>query len=150
RRADKLSSSSCAPAFCFDLRRIMRILPLLNMGMEKKDLGHLPLAAKVYITLLSLAALFLACWSVRVWPPSQVGEFALYLLFAVASSKMKVSLPGITGTLSVNYLFIMAGVTDLGWPQTVAIGCAGGVAQLILSARKRPRNVQVLFTMASM
>ncbi len=62
---------------------------------------------------------------------------------------MKVSLPGVTGTLSVNYLFILAAAAELSLEQTTVIACASGVAQLLLAARKRPRWVQILFAFAS-
>jgi diguanylate cyclase (GGDEF)-like protein/putative nucleotidyltransferase with HDIG domain len=80
---------------------------------------------------------------------SNLGPFLLYLACGVACSNFKVSLPGVTSTLSVNYLFILIGAAELSAGQTVCIGCASGVAQLFLSARKRPRTVQVLFSFAS-
>jgi putative nucleotidyltransferase with HDIG domain len=64
-------------------------------------------------------------------------------------SNFKVSLPGVTGTLSVNYLFILISAAELSTAQTVSLACASGMAQLFLSARKRPRMVQAVFAFAS-
>jgi diguanylate cyclase (GGDEF)-like protein/putative nucleotidyltransferase with HDIG domain len=85
-----------------------------------------------------------------VYRPLHTGQFLFYLVCGIVCSNLKVSLPGVTGTLSVNYLFILVSVTELTLPETVLIGCTSGVAQLFWAATKRPRHVQVLFTFAGM
>jgi diguanylate cyclase (GGDEF)-like protein/putative nucleotidyltransferase with HDIG domain len=119
------------------------------MAVEKKDLGHLPLAARVYILAVMAVALAVAGYSASGWRTVHMGQFFLYLVCGILCSNLKVGLPGITGTLSVNYLFILAAITELTLAQTVVIGCVTGVAQLVLKARKRPRSVQVLFAFGS-
>ena len=126
-----------------------RIRRLLGMGAEKTNIGHLPLPARIYILSVTAAALAVCGYSAGVWRTVDMGQFLLYLTCGILCSNLKVCLPGITGTLSVNYLFILASVTDLTLAQTVATGCLSGVAQLVLRARKRPRNVQVLFAFGS-
>src|SRR6266545_4199135 len=122
-----------------------RLGRLLGMGVEKKNLGHLPLSARIFVLAVTVTALAVGGYSASTWRTVHMGQFLLYLACGVLCSNFKVGLPGITGTLSVNYLFILAAVTDLSLAQTVAIGCASGVAQLVLRPRKRPRAVQVLF-----
>jgi diguanylate cyclase (GGDEF)-like protein/putative nucleotidyltransferase with HDIG domain len=119
------------------------------MATEKKDLGHLPLAAKVYILAICGVALAVGGYSASEWRTVHMGQFLLYLAGGILCSNLKVGLPGVTSTLSVNYLFILAAITDLTLAQTVVIGCTTGVAQLVLKARKRPRRVQVLFAFGS-
>ena len=41
-------------------------------------------------------------------------RFVCYLLLALLSSGLKVSLPAVTGTLSVSFLFILASMAELG------------------------------------
>jgi diguanylate cyclase (GGDEF)-like protein/putative nucleotidyltransferase with HDIG domain len=79
-----------------------------------------------------------------------MGQFLFYLAAGILCSKMKLRLPGITGTLSMSYVVTLVGVMELGFPQAIAISCAGGVGQLFWSAKKRPRAVQVLFTLSSL
>src|SRR5512138_3315095 len=60
--------------------------------------------------------------------PAEVGSswrFLIYLLTALLASGLKVHLPGITGTMSVNFLFILMAVVDLTLPETliIATGC---------------------------
>src|ERR1035437_5814831 len=128
---------------------MQRLRRLLAMGVEKKDLGHLPQTARVYILAICAAALAVAGYSASGWRTVHMGQFLLYLVCGILCSNLKVGLPGITGTLSVNYLFILAAITELTLAQTVVIGCVTGVAQLVLKARKRPRGVQVLFAFGS-
>ena len=118
------------------------------MGIEKKDIGHHSPPAKVYTACLATVALLLAAWSAAHWQPGADGQFVLYLLCGILSSKMKVGLPGMTGKLPVNYVFILASAMDLSLMQTAAVGCACGLAQLYASARKRPRLVQAVLTVA--
>ena len=125
-----------------------RLLRLVGLYVDKKDIGHLPMAARAFIAAISVVALAITGHCATHWQSTQMGPFFLYLGMAVLCSNLKVSLPGITGTLSVNYLFSLAAVVELTLAQTVAIGCCSGVAQLFLSARKRPRWVQILFAMA--
>ena len=123
--------------------------PPLIMGVGKKNLGHLPVAARLYILAVTAAALAVGGYSASVWRSDHMGLFLSYLACGILCSSMKVSLPGITGTMSVNFVFILAAVADLSLAQTVAIGCTSGVAQLVLRTRKRPRAVQILFAFGS-
>ena len=126
-----------------------RAYRLLGMATEKSNVGHLPQAAKLYIGALCAAALAAAIGSGGSWQLVR-GEFFFYLVCAILCSNMKVFLPGVTGTLSVNFIFILASATELSLPQTMIIGMTSGVAQLCLAARRRPRRIQIAFTCASM
>ena len=76
-------------------------------------------------------------------------RFLCYFLLALLSSGLKVSLPGVTGTLSVSFLFILASMAELGPLQTMAIGVGSALVQIFWGARKRPLLYQVLFNLAS-
>jgi diguanylate cyclase (GGDEF)-like protein/putative nucleotidyltransferase with HDIG domain len=119
------------------------------MSAEKENIGHLPLAAKLYIAVISGIALTLMVYCTAAWQPVRMGQFVLYLICGILCSNMKVQLPGVTGTISVNYVFILAAASELTLPQTVAVGGASAVSQLFWTARKRPHNVQILFNFAS-
>jgi diguanylate cyclase (GGDEF)-like protein/putative nucleotidyltransferase with HDIG domain len=118
---------------------------LAGLYVDKKDIGHLPLAARVYIAAMNVVALAILGYCGNHWQSIHLGQFLLYLGMGILCSNLKVCLPGITSTLSVNYLFILTSVAELTLPQTVVIACSSGVAQLFLSAHKRPRGVQIVF-----
>jgi diguanylate cyclase (GGDEF)-like protein/putative nucleotidyltransferase with HDIG domain len=72
-----------------------------------------------------------------------------YLALALVSSGLKVSLPGIAGTLSVNYLFILLGIAELNLGETLLIGCAGALLQSVWRTRARPRFIHIGFSVCS-
>jgi hypothetical protein len=61
---------------------------------------------------------------------------------------LKVTLPGVTGTLSVSFLFILSGIVELGPLQTTVLGTGSAVVQIYWHAKKRPPLYQVLFNLA--
>lgn len=76
-------------------------------------------------------------------------RFFCYLLLALLSSGLKVQLPGVTGTLSVSFLFILAGMAELGLVQTMVLGIGSALVQIYWHAKKRPPLAQVLFNLAA-
>jgi hypothetical protein len=84
-----------------------------------------------------------------------VGRFGLdalplYLTIALVASGMKVGLQGVTGTMSMSFLFVLIGVSEVGLSGTLLMGCLGMLVQCIFRAKIRPRPVQILFSVASM
>jgi len=101
------------------------------------------LSARLYIGVivaLGSAVLVVGAMHPHIHQPMR---FVCYLLVAVAASRLKVNLPGITGTMSVNFLFILLGVLELSFAETLALGCAAILTQCFY--RDRPRAVQVIF-----
>ena len=82
------------------------------------------LGARLYVgVMVGLGTAVLAVGAMH--PTShQPMKFLCYLLVAVAASRLKVNLPGITGTMSVNFLFILLGILELSFAETLALGCA--------------------------
>ena len=76
-------------------------------------------------------------------------RFFCYLLLALLSSGLKVQLPGVTGTLSVSFLFILAGMAELGLVQTMVLGIGSALVQIYWHAKKRPPLAQVMFNLAA-
>ncbi len=74
-------------------------------------------------------------------------KFVCYLVIALAASRLKVTLPGISGTMSVNFLFLLLGMMELSLSETMAVGCAAVVVQCI--GRDRTIPVHVAFNVCS-
>src|SRR5580692_6892750 len=72
-------------------------------------------------------------------------QFLCYFVLALISSGLKVTLPGVTGTMSVSYLFILLGLVDLGLPEAEMLGLGSALVQIYWHAKKRPPAYQVLF-----
>jgi len=84
------------------------------------------------------------------WQSHDLVRFACYLAVAMLASGLKVQLPGINGTMSVNFLFILLGVLELSLPETLVIGCAATLMQSVWQARNRLDPVKLLFNVAGM
>ena len=76
-----------------------------------------------------------------------IAEFICYLGIAILASRLKVNLPGITGTLSVNFLFILIGVLELSFTETLILGAVSMLAQCLYP--ERPKAMQVTFNVCA-
>jgi diguanylate cyclase (GGDEF)-like protein/putative nucleotidyltransferase with HDIG domain len=76
-----------------------------------------------------------------------IAEFICYLGIAILASRLKVNLPGITGTLSVNFLFILIGVLELSFTETLTLGAVSMLAQCLYP--ERPDAIQVTFNVCA-
>jgi hypothetical protein len=94
-----------------------------------------------------VAALVFALWH---WQSQDLMRFGCYLAVAILASGLKVQLPGIDGTMSVNFLFILLGVMELSLPETLVIGCTASLVQSVWQARKRLDPIKVVFNVAGM
>jgi putative nucleotidyltransferase with HDIG domain len=75
-------------------------------------------------------------------------KFFCYLAAAVLAAALKVSLPGIEGTLSVNFVFTLLGVLELSLPQTLLIGVGSTLAQFFWRPARTVKPVQLLFNLS--
>src|SRR5215467_7194476 len=75
-------------------------------------------------------------------------KFACYLIAALLASSLKVSLPGIEGTLSVNFLFTLLGILELSLPETLLIGIASTLAQFYWRPARQIKAVQLVFNLS--
>ena len=73
-----------------------------------------------------------------------------YLLLAGLASTLKVKLPKLRGTMSVNFLFILIGVAELTITETIVLSCLAALIQCFWKPRKRPLAIQVLFNISTL
>jgi PAS domain S-box-containing protein len=83
------------------------------------------------------------------WEPHDLVRLFFYLSLAIPASCLKVRLPGITGTMSVLFVFLLAGIVDLGLPETLLVGVVCVLVQSFWHATVRPRPVQLVFSAAN-
>ena len=106
------------------------------------------LAARLYIALVVTVGAVAFAHGLSLWNPQDPLRFYCYLLLAIPASCLKVTIPGITGTMSVLSVFLLAGVVELGVPETLVIGVTCVVIQCFWHARLRPRPIQIVFSVA--
>ena len=107
--------------------------------------------AKFFITVVATAGLLAAAVTLAQgeWRSGQTLQFILYLVLATLSSRMKVGLPGVMGTLSVNFVFILLSAVELPRVDTLLISCTATLAQCLWSAKFRPGLIKVVFNLGN-
>src|SRR5579871_6187812 len=113
------------------------------MASRAQSWRSMTLGARLYITVVVALGSFVLAIGAMHPTSHQPIKFFCYLLVAVVASRLKVNLPGITGTMSVNFLFILLGILELSFAETLALGCVAILTQCFY--RDRPQTVQVVF-----
>jgi len=83
------------------------------------------------------------------WRSADPERFAAYFVLACIAGALKVRLPGMTGTYSLTFLFVLIGVVDLTYSETVLIASSSMLVQCVWRPATRPAPVQVVFNAAS-
>src|SRR5437763_127555 len=100
----------------------------------------------IAVCLLGFATLLYGAWT---WSMDDLPKFIAYFLISIIASRLKVKMPEITGTVSVNFLFILIGIVELNFSQTLFIGCASILAQSYSREHGWPKPEQVVFNVSS-
>jgi diguanylate cyclase (GGDEF)-like protein/putative nucleotidyltransferase with HDIG domain len=116
----------------------------------KPETDGLSLQTKAFVGITVSLGIVVLGHTLLHWQSQDLMRFACYLVVAVMASGLKVQLPGIDGTMSVNFLFILLGVLELSLPETLVIGCTASLVQSVWQTRKRLDPVKVLFNVAGM
>ena len=116
----------------------------------KAEAGELSLQTKAFVGITASIGVVVLGFSLSHWQSQDLMRFACYLAVALLASGLKVQLPGIDGTMSVNFLFILLGVLELSLPETLVIGCTATLVQSVWQARKRLDPIKVIFNVAGM
>ena len=110
----------------------------------------MPIKARIYIASMWVAGLAAIALAILKWECQDPVRFAAYFVLALLASGLKIYLPGIRGTMSVNFLFILIGILDLSFAETILIGCAATLVQSFYHAKLRPSLIHSSFSVASM
>lgn len=79
---------------------------------------------------------------------SDLTRFLTYFVMAVLAAGLRVSLPTVTGTLSINFLFILIGLVHLTRSELIVMGGTAAVIQCLLARDRAPDLAKVLFNLS--
>ena len=106
-------------------------------------------SARAFVALVLLAGggLFAAA----MLKPNSTGSlrFMCFLVVACLAARLKVKLPGITGSMSVNLPFILVAAAQMSAAEALVIGCISTSVQCLVTGRKF-NPVQIAFNFANM
>ena len=108
------------------------------MSRRPQPWREMSLAPRGFIAVVVLCGTSVLTYTVLHGSSHSPLKFFCYLVIALVASRLKVNLPGITGSMSVNFLFLLLGVLELSFAETMALGCAAVVVQCFDRDRPMP------------
>lgn len=115
-----------------------------------RDVQSLGIPALTFVVTQLIAGLPLLLYALVRWHSDDFFRYICFLTVALFASVLKVTLPGIKATMSANFLFILVGILDLSYSETMLMGCLGGLVQTLWHPNLRPRPIQWLFNLANL
>ncbi|MDQ6707645.1 MAG: diguanylate cyclase [Acidobacteriota bacterium] len=110
---------------------------------------QMPVKAKIYIGFTLVAGAALLGGASFHWQCNDPARFLAYFFLALMASGLKISLPGMFGTMSLNFLFVLIGLLELSFSETLTMGCAATLVQCFYHAKFRPTLLHASFSVAS-
>src|ERR1039457_1191743 len=83
------------------------------------------------------------------WTCQHPLRYLCLLAVALPASALKVFLPGVTGTMSVSYVFVLLGMLDFTYPETVLLACLAMIVQSLWRTKYHPKLLHLAFNLAS-
>lgn len=84
------------------------------------------------------------------WTSTDHVRFLAYLLLTAVASCLKVSVPRVTGTMSVSYILILSAVLRLSFREVVDIAVLSALVQCFWKAKEPPRLIHLAFNASLM
>ncbi len=105
---------------------------------------------KAFVSVIAIVAL--GCFGAAIAHPvfNGYGEFFCYLSVVLLTSTLKVTLPGIDGTLSVSFIFLFLGILEMTYAETLVLVVASVIVQSYWHSSKRLKPIQVIFNVSQL
>jgi len=87
--------------------------------------------------------------SLWLWRSDHPWLYVAFLTAALLTSAMKVSLPGIKGTISVGYIFVLFSLTRFSLPETTVLAVTACLAQCLWKPKQKVKIIEISFTVAT-
>jgi len=106
-------------------------------------------SARLYIGFVVAAGCSCIAYAMAHWSCREPYHYIFHLALALVAAGLKVSLPGIAGTMSVSYVFVLLSMMDFGYPEAVVVACLSMVLQSVWHTRLRFKPIHLLFSVGS-
>jgi diguanylate cyclase (GGDEF)-like protein/putative nucleotidyltransferase with HDIG domain len=105
--------------------------------------------ARLYIAAVCVTGMTMLASETIPWESKEVIRFCCYMVISVLSAGLKIKLPGVMGTMSVNFLFILIGIVDMSLSETMVIGCFGTLIQCLWKPKSGLKPIQACFSVSN-
>lgn len=106
--------------------------------------------AQTYIFSVVTTGIVILGLAAKNWSPASLPSFLAFLGFTLFASTLKVRIPGMTGTMSPNFVFLLIGMTLFSFPEVVAAAFAAAILQSVWRPKRKLQLVQVAFSAATL
>jgi diguanylate cyclase (GGDEF)-like protein/putative nucleotidyltransferase with HDIG domain len=112
------------------------------------EFNQMPRAARAYWFLVVTAGCCCLARALGAWQihEESILKFVIYMIAAVSASGLKIRLPGIFGTLSMNYVVIILALQDLSLSAAILVAIASTLGQCVIHTSTRAKWFRVLFS----
>ncbi len=110
----------------------------------------LSLTARAFIALVVIAGLAVFGNAVFRANDIHVVRFVVFLLAASLAARLKVKLPGLTGSMSVNLPFMLVAVAEMSMVEALIVGCLSNLVQCLPRNKQEFNWVQAIFNFNNM
>lgn len=108
----------------------------------------LPRGARYYLSGVLAAALILLIWGTLNWQVRDPLRFGAYLALVAIASTLKVRLPRMRGTISLNFVLLLVGIGDLSLTEVVFMSALAGAIQCLWKPKRPATAAMALFNAA--
>ncbi len=109
----------------------------------------MPIYAKLYVGAATAAGCLTLWAAFAQWSTGPDLSFLLTLILGILVSSCKIRLPGLTGTISGGFAFVLFAASLFNWQATVLMAGLSALAQSLWAAKRRPSWYQVAFNAAN-
>jgi hypothetical protein len=110
----------------------------------------MPTAARVYIDGVIAVGLAVAGYALIHWESQNPIRFLMFLALFILAALLKGRIPGITGTYSPVFFFVLLGSHELSFSEVVFATALAGIVQCSFFVQRRPFSLQIAFNAANM
>jgi hypothetical protein len=110
----------------------------------------MPNTAKAYISIVLAAGAATLVFAASAWSSANLAAFAALLAFTLFASVLKVRIPGMTGTISPNFIFLLIGMTVFSFSEVIIASFAAALLQSVWRSKSNLQPIQILFSVASL
>ncbi len=100
---------------------------------------------RLFVLIVGILGAGVVASFVSNWESADLLKYCGFLLMAIFSSGMRIRAPGMQGTLSLNFIFVLFGLVDLGASETVVLGTIVALVQCLWNQGRRISASQVIF-----
>jgi hypothetical protein len=100
----------------------------------------------MFVAIVAISGLLVLGYAFSSARAVPTGRFVSFLLVACLAARLKVKLPGLTGTMSVNLPFILLAAAEMSLAEAVVVGCVSTLVQCLPRGKQKFNPIQVAFS----